>query len=318
MKNNKLKIISNIFSFLIFEILFIIFNLSFAPSASAQGISVGIDPPIIQIEAKAPAIINSGVTIQNESDQTITYNIFLMPFNSSFAKNGEVEFDKSLLPKYSNLFKTVQVSERNRVITEVKLAPRQSKNLNLRIAVAAGQPASDYYFSVLFISEENANSGESSFTGARAGIATNVLLSLGPKSKTQGHIRQFSAPGFVTKGPVEFTLNVANTSTHFVTIKGNLLIKNVFGQTVGNIDLLPVNILAGSERFLGSPRIFWNEKFLLGIYKADLTVALSEEGPILKKSLTFFAFPAELILGLITGLILTIGIVRRVKKKQTE
>src|SRR3989304_1751914 len=37
LKNNKLKIISKIFSLLIFEILFIIYNLSLAPSALAQG-----------------------------------------------------------------------------------------------------------------------------------------------------------------------------------------------------------------------------------------------------------------------------------------
>ncbi len=304
-ENLKLKIF-------LFTILYFIFAIR---DANAQALSVSIDPPIIQIDAKAPAIIDSGLTIQNESDQSITYTIFLMPFNASGLKSGEVEFDKSLLPKYQSLFMAVQISEGDRVLSEVKLAPRQKKELNLRISLAKGEVPKDYYFSVLFISEESKNSQNQSFTGARPGIGTNVLLSVGPKGKTQGYIGEFSAPKFVTKGPVEFELNIVNESKHFVTIKGNILIKNIFGQTVGKADLLPVNILAESER-ISTP--VWNEKFLLGIYTADLTVALSEDGPLLKKSLIFLAFPLELVFGILIALALVIGIVRRVRRKEVE
>ncbi|EKD86221.1 MAG: hypothetical protein ACD_37C00406G0002, partial [uncultured bacterium] len=290
-----------------------------------EGVSVGIYPPIIQIDASPPAIVNTQISIQNESDQTINYGIFLMPFKAANTKNGEPEFDKTLLESYKEFFKGVQVSDKNKVISEIKLAPNQTKELTLRIAVPKGMQAKDYYFSVLFITQESQGLKENSFAGARAGIAANVLLTLGPKSKSSGYIREFSAPHFVTRGPVDFTLNLANTSPHYITIEGNVLIKNIFNQTVGSLDLLPVNLLSNSERFIESegnkkdvPRLYWNEAFLLGIYTADLTVSLSPEGPIVKRSLTFIAIPLELILGLVIGFILIIGIIKRVKRKQIE
>lgn len=298
----------------------------FPQKSFAQSVSVGIYPPIIQMEMEPPAILNNAITLQNGSDQTITYSIFLMPFKPSGSKNGELEYDKSKLSEYKDFFKGVQVSDKNKVISEIKLGPKQNKELTLRIAVAKGHPPRDYYFSVLFISQEGTGSKENSFVGARAGIATNVLVTLGPKTKSQGHIKEFSLSRFVTRGPVNFTLSLANTSPHYLSIQGNVLVRNIFGQTVGNINLVPANVLANSERFLESennpdsfsPKLIWNENFLLGIYTADLTVALSEEGPVLKESVTFFAFPLELILGLLAGLILTIGIIRRVKRKQSE
>ncbi len=313
-KNLKLKII-----FCLFAICYLLF----AAPVKAQEISVGIDPPIIQIETKTPARIKTPVTIQNASDQTVTYNIFLFSFKPGKSNNGQPEFDNNLSDDYKKIFSRIKILDENRSLTEITLAPKQKKELNLSISVSKDDVPKDYYFSVVFISQELDYTKENSSLGARAGIGTNILLAIGPKSLTQGHIEEFSAPKFVNSGPVKFKLNVANTSKHFVTIKGNLVIKNMLGQVVGNIDLVPVNILAESNRLIESsdnknslePRVNWNEKFLLGIYKADLTLALSDEGPLLRKSLTFFAFPAQAIILILLAVALLIGVIRRARSK---
>jgi hypothetical protein len=160
--------------------------------------------------------------------------------------------------------------------------------------------------------------------GARGGIGTNVLLSIGPKSPSNGHIKEFTGKKFLTRGPTEFSLKVNNESSHYVNTTGNLLIKNIFGQTVGNINFVPANILSGSSRYIESennsdpniPKIIWDEKFLLGIYKAELTLALSDEGPIFKDTITFFAFPVELIGGLLIVILVTIGMIKRARSKE--
>ena len=194
--------------------------------------------------------------------------------------------------------------------------------MTLRINIPRDEPPEDFYFSVVFISQDENEANNKSFVGARAGIGTNVLLSIGPKDEPYGRIQQFWAPKFVTKGPVGFTLEIANDNNYFVSPAGNLIIKNVFGQTVGNIEFGPTNILANSNRLIsnsnetdGQPKLYWNEKFLLGFYKADLTVALTDKGPLLKDSITFFAFPLELVLGIITAVILVIGLIRRARAK---
>lgn len=327
MINNKLKIKSKIFSFiLIFEISFLIFNLSSTKSVKAQELSVGIDPSILQIETTSPSLVKSPISIENQSDQNVTYSIFLVPFKASNLANGQPEFDRNLLEQYKDIFGKIKISDENGTLTQISLAPKQKKDLTLSIRLPEGQPPKDYYFSVVFISEALGEDNRESFVGARAGIGTNVLLSIGPKSPSDGHIEEFSARKFLTRGPTEFRLKVKNESAHYVNTTGNLLIKNIFGQTVGNINFVPANILSESSRYIESennpnpsiPKIIWDEKFLLGIYKADLTLALSDEGPIFKDSVTFFAFPVELIGGLLIVIIVTIGMIKRARSRSSS
>ncbi len=305
---------------LIFTFLLILFSTN---KANAQEISVGIDPSILQIEATGPSLVKSPISIENKSDQNVTYSIFLVPFKASDLANGQPEFERDLLDSYKDIFGRIKISDENGTLTQISLAPKQKKDLTLSIRVNEGEPPKDYYFSVVFISEAIGEANKESFVGARAGIGTNVLLSIGPKSPTKGHIQEFTGKKFLTRGPTEFSLKVKNESAHYVNTTGNVLIKNVFGQAVGNINLTPANILSGSSRLIASennedpniPKIIWDEKFLLGIYRAELTLALSEEGPIYKDSITFFAFPFELIGGLLIVILIIIGMIKRARSR---
>ena len=318
MKKRKIYILISV------SIVFILISLILNPkSTNAQEISVGIDPSILQIEATSPSLVKSPISIENQSDQNVTYNIFLVPFKASNLANGQPEFDRTILDTYRDIFGKIKISDENGTLTQISLAPKQKKDLTLSIRLPEGEPPKDYYFSVVFISEAIGEENKKSFVGARAGIGTNILLSVGPKSPTKGYIEQFSGKKFLTRGPTEFSLKVRNESSHYVNTSGNLLIKNVFGQTVGNINFVPANILSGSSRFIesennpdpGIPKIIWDEKFLFGIYKAELTLALSDEGPIYKDSITFFAFPVELIGGLLIVILVTIGMIKRARSR---
>ncbi len=306
------------------KILLVVFLiLGSVTKANAQEISVGVDPSILQIEATSPSLVKSPISIENQSNQNVTYSIFLVPFKASSLANGQPEFERDLLDSYKDIFGRIKVSDENGTLTQISLAPKQKKDLTLSIRLKDGEPPKDYYFSVIFVSEAVGEANKESFVGARAGIGTNVLLSIGPKSPAKGHIEEFNSEKFSTKGPKEFRLKIRNESSHFVNTSGNLLIKNVFGQTVGNINFVPANILSNSSRFIESdnnknitnPKIIWDEKFLLGIYKAELTVALSEEGPIFKDTFTFFAFPVELIGGLLIVILVTAGMIKRARSR---
>jgi hypothetical protein len=68
----------------------------------------------------------------------------------------------------------------------------------------------------------------------------------------------------------------------------------MFGQTVGNIEVKPTNILANSNRIISNDtKLTWNETFLLGVYKADLNVALTDKGPLLNQTKYFVAIPLK-------------------------
>lgn len=311
--NLKLKIIFLLFAFC---------YLLFAERVAAQSLSVGIDPPILQIHAKPPAQIEAPIRIQNLSYQNATYNISLIPFRPK--ANGEIELDQELKSdsEYKHILSKVKIFADGRELSQVILAPRQTKTLTIQINIPEGEKERDYYFSIVFISSSENQSQSSSFLGSRGGIASNVLLSVTDGDFIpDGYIEQFSAPKFVTKGPVKFKLMVFNTSNAYTTVKGHIVMKNMFGQTIGNVDIVPVNILADTPRLLSSkddlnssdPKVVWSEKFLLGYYTADLTLAMSDQGPVLRKKITFFAFPVEGILAILLASIMAIFIIKRAR-----
>ena len=218
------------------------------PKASATGLSLGVFPPIIQIQADPPSNFKTPITIQNLGEETANLDIILKPFTAKDSENGEINY----LSTSPLIFQRMQIFEGDRAVKNITLAPSEQKKLNFHIGIPKDEPISDYYFSIVFIrssllpggSQDSRDGGTSQTTG---GVATNVLLSIG-KGQAKGIIEEFSSPLFLEKGPVPFTVRVKNTGEHVIAPIGQILIKNFFGQTVGKVDLLPVNILAGTVR----------------------------------------------------------------------
>lgn len=320
-----------LFSFLLFPV----------PTAYAEGLSLGIEPPILQIEATPAASIEAPITIANEGDDTVTLRILLRSFTAAKSEDGTVEF----LPEGNRddpdplLFQKVQVRDSDRVIQRITLAPKQQKTLILHIGIPKEQPRADYYFSVVFVADTQQFTEQSAST-ATGGIATNVLLSVGPKGKPQGFLEEFSVPFFFDRGPVPFMVRITNTGERVIAPQGQILITNMFGQTIGKVELLPVNVLANTTRAFPdalqasvatssargahtrinlqnapTPVVLWPEEFLLGYYTATLTVAVSDDGPVLTKAVHFVAIPIHLILGILVTVAILLLMYSRVKKK---
>jgi hypothetical protein len=314
--NRKMVIGGVLFCILILESLLL--NLK---SSYAQEFSTGINPPILQIEAETPSNVKAPITLQNLSTQPVTYSIFLRPFKPNSEKNGEPNYDPSLNSSYQDFFEHVSLQADSKTITELTLSPGESKDLTLRISLPEGFKSSDYYFTIVFLSDDTKTETGTSTAGSRGAVGTNVLLSVGSKSNPQGRISAFSAPKFVTHGPVPFTLEIANHNDYFISSKGNLVVKNMFNQPVGNLDFGPVNILANSNRLIGNnnneenPVLYWNEKFPIGIYRAQVNVALSDQGPLLTKTITFVAFPIQAFAVIIILALMSSWLIRRARKK---
>jgi hypothetical protein len=352
--NHSLKI-SN-FKFQILGIWLLCISFTFFPQqAKADGISLGVSPAILQIEAIPPADARAPFMVENLGDEPITLKIGYKLFRASEKNNGQIEFlqQKDPFPgKNPKIFDQIEVvDEDNFSIDSLSLGPKQKKNLILRVIAPKKEPFSDYYFSLIFLTEpQEKNEAEvseaeedeltlipeeyekqssasedekekASLSSARAGIALNVLLSIGPKNDPKAYIEEFSTPWYKESGPVPFKVAIKNAGAHFIQPKGKIFIKNMFGQTIGKIDLAQDNILAGSTRELvnkdklNSSDAIWPETFLLGLYTADLSLEISDQGPIYTRSVQFFALPLKLLLGSIIAIIIVIFAYFRIKNK---
>ncbi len=343
--NCKLKIICS-------SVLICLLACLFPSLAKAEELSLSASPSLIKINAITPSDTKSPITIENRGNNAINIQILFKPFHSSKKENGEIVYlNNNEIPDiYKKIFNQIHVTDNGIITTNFELGPRQKKNLELQLIIPKNEPDSDYYFSVIFLARRNeltprsspeANEGEPStqtdeansfpddenaqdqnFSVINAGIAINVLLSIGNKNNPQGTIEEFSAPSFLKSGPVEFTVRIKNIGSRIFAPKAIIFIKNIFGQTVGRVDIESDNILADSIRSLtdiqtasssSKQKIFWRENFLLGPYTATLNIAISDKGPVYNQSLIFLAIPIPLIIGIILSILMLLIIFLRVR-----
>ncbi len=293
--------------------------------AKAETFSLGIYPPIMQIQTNAPTLITKDFTVVNANDNATNVSIALRLFTSSNTNNGAVQYlPASTKPSPDgNIFKRIQILDNGNPITSLSLAPKQKKDLTIRIALPKDEPGGDYYFSILFQSADDIIGGTNG-THITAGIASNVLLSIAPKDATSGFLDEFSAPVFATTGPIPFTVRVTNTSRHFVAPTGQILVRNMFGQLIGKVDLLSVNVLGNSTRFIpskdnkemnGHPIALWNEKVLFGAYRANIILSLSNDGPVFTRVIYFFVMPWQYMVGAFLLVVIVSVVIVRVRKQ---
>lgn len=270
-------------------------------TATAAPLSLGIYPAIIEIKAIPPTTAVSSLTVLNKSDTEIPLRIQLSSFTAK-GENGELEYFKET----QDIFKYIQVLDDNVPVENITLGPQQKKVLNLSVNIPPDANISggrDYYFSIVFVSTDTPPT-ESSSSVSQIGIATNVLLSIGLFETPKAVLEEFSSNIFFEKGPVPFTIRVRNAGTHFIKPKGEIIVKNMFGQNIGKLDLSSVNILSDSIRAIPNensadfkrPTALWKENFLLGLYTATLNISMSDEGPVFTRTSYFFAFPFQILI----------------------
>lgn len=263
-----------------------------------KNISLSVNPSVLEIQAKAPSNPEAKITIQNKSEKDINLDISIKPFRQEL--NGQVQFlssdeaDKVLL----DLRDRIKLYDGDTAVSAVKLAALESKDLTLKINVDKDLYPQDYYFTILFTSNMPGEPTDSTVS-TQGGIGTNVILSITGNGSLAGHIEDFSSPFFLTTGPVNFKLLFQNDSIYYEIPRGSISVTDLFGKPQGRIDILPQYVLSGASRYLIDNKklgaqtntLIWPQKFLFGIYKANLTLKLSEKGPIYKRSIVFIGLP---------------------------
>lgn len=343
MKKIKIKII------ILLLLIASCFSLVAASPANAGTLSLSIDPSIIEVYVLPPSNATGNLSIQNKSDTQVALQIKLREFRPK-GENGELEY----LSSNPSILNNVYILDNGIPVQSITLGPGQQKILTLNIIIpqdtkiSARPPATssnqsqinqagvadevgrDYYFSIIFVSD-NTSSPTSTASLNQLGIATNVLLSVGAKEAPDAVIEEFSADFFYESGPVPFTVRIKNKGTQFIKPKGEITIKNMFGQSIGKLDLVSANVLASSARAISDanyvqelrmgepgldfrdPKALWKEDFLLGFYTATLTISLTGNDSGFTKSIHFFAFPFQGLIVIIFAIIAGIIIKRKLK-----
>ncbi len=310
------------------------------PITYANEVGLKIAPSVFQIKSQIPGEIQTPFTIENQSNDQVTLKIGYKIINKLASQEGIVTFlnetDASTAIDKA-IFDKIQVIDEDNVSRDrIELGPKQQKKLLLRIVLPKETPSTDYYFSLVFAHDnppqiDQSESyidvrGQRSISTIQTGIALNVFLSTGPDSYPQGNIAEFSTPFYTQSGPIAFTAKVTNVGSHYINPKGEIIIRNIFGQTIKTITIPSTMILSGTTRSLTDnirhsvntntiPQAIWPQKFILGLYTATLQLSLSNQGPYYTQSVQFMVFPMIPLLMVLFSIPILIVIIIRIKRK---
>lgn len=312
----------------------VIFFLATPTKTYAQQFHLSIEPTVIQIDSTPPAKFEAPFQLKNLSSSSITLKPKFIPLEAR--EDGKVNLVFNEEENLDSLIKDrLSIIDNGSIVEQVELRAGETKQLRLFMDIAQGDPAGDFYFTLVFLSE-GGQVDQSSASSIPAGIGMNVLVSIGPKSEPSAIIEEFETKRLIGSGPVLFNLKLNNTGKHLIQPEGNIIVKNLFGKTVGDVKILPQYVLSNSSRYLidslqsspsaeiqgilsdnapGNPVVIWTEKFLMGPYTAQINLTLEEGGEVVTRKITFFAIPVQILL-LISGIVFVVlGILLRINLK---
>jgi hypothetical protein len=271
-----------------------------APSAvKAQEVSLSIAPPITELTIQPGKSFSQTFTVKNDGvPVTIAAKIF--PF-VPFDREGHVELieDQNSVNAFAGWFFFDP--------TPISLGSTKSHNFIVKITPPPGTEEKDYYFTFIAEVQNDNNLGVNS-SQAQARIGANVLLTISKDGNPQkkASIVEFSAPKVIDSFTgLTYKVLIGNSGHSFFKPTGKITIDQVFGSTT-ILNLAPLNILVGGSRettcIQGEELIPCKlpGKFLIGMYRANLSFMIDGSGSSIEKQIYTIAFPFSVVLGLIT------------------
>jgi len=309
MINNKSKI-KTIGVLFVFAYLFIRLFV-YSDSVQAQEVSLSLSPPITELTIQPGRSYIQVFTLRNDG-APVTIGPKIFPF-IPLDRQGHAELieDKNSVDVFAPWFYFDQ--------TPVSLGTTGSRDFYVKITPPVGTEEKDYYFTFI-VEVQNENNLGINNSLAQARIGANILISVskdGNPSKKASAIT-FSAPRLIDSfSTLNYKVVIANTGFSFFKPTGKITVDQIFGSTTV-LNLAPLNVLVGGAREISCIQdenlipCTLPGKFLIGIYRSDLTFTIDDSGTAIAKQIYTIAFPFSVLIG-----VAIIFIIYRIIKRLT-
>jgi len=146
-------------------------------------------------------------------------------------------------------------------------------------------------------------------------IGTLFFVTIPGEVNKKGEVVDFGTTGkrkFFGKGPITFEILFKNDSSVHLNPYGQVSIKNMYGEEVGNVIADPWFALPQSLRLR---EVTWNREFLFGRYTATAQINRGYEDIIDTKEFTFYVLPWKIAVLVVIGLAVVIFLIKFVSTK---
>jgi len=143
-------------------------------------------------------------------------------------------------------------------------------------------------------------------------VGSLLLLNVSGDVTEKLRIKEFSVEPFSEYGPVDIVSRFENDGTIHLKPRGFILVKNIFGQEIEQLDLPQKNVLPRSIRRVEVP---WGDKFMFGRYEATLTAIYGSTNQPLSSVTSFWIIPWKIVTAVLIGVILLLIFFIRGRKR---
>lgn len=285
-----------------------------AQKKTGEGLT--ISPPVNEVSLDKGGKSEQTIKLINPTKDIVEVYPKVMDFKAK-GESGEPDFYQATdeMSKFA-LSKWLTFSQ-----DKVVIAPDKFVNFKYTINVPQDAEPGGHYGVVFFASEPPETRKDVTNVSLASMIGSLVLVKVPGAIVEKGFLESFSSDKFLyLSNNVNLTTRVSNLGNVHFKPKGNIVIKNIFGK---DTETLTVNE-SGGNILPDSIRKFTNEwkseKFLFGIYKANLGLVYGDSGKTLIGTSTFLIIPWWLLIIIIVLLILIITLliilIKKIRKKR--
>jgi len=311
------------------------------PYSLAQQLTLSLSPPLIETIIKPGKSILIAYRLENLGDPAI-FRVNVLPFSAR-----GIYGDLNIENEFSGPVRFFLDNSDIKMNEPFFLKTQASQQLLLRIRIPEGAPISDYYYTLLAISQPPPSIDGISSSQVKATIGSNLLITVTSTGQIQlnGKISSFEIlPRFqfsfrgktirVIDSQDKIIINsvVENLGENYIKPQGEIVLRGNFGET-SKYEYVPKNILAHSKRLTQAqpsfvpdcadkkvkeqicltPATLIINGFFIGRYQLSTTIFFGVGSPNLYANTDFYAIPIKFIVGIFVVIIISVIIVKKVK-----
>lgn len=243
-----------------------------------------LTPALTELSIIPGAHASLKYTLTNSGPQTIV-SFDMAPF-VAYDPTGNIELQKPI-----SIFDPNAISSWIKFAKTINLNAGETRDISLTITPPLEIATADYYLTLTATTEPNINiDGSGLITKTR--IGSNLLLRIyGTDIKREAKIINFATPVIADSFfPVHFQLTVGNAGNTYIKPVGSIISQGIFGSQ--EFKLVPVNILAGAQRFVPFQG---QTRFILGPYTSHVAFKVDESDNVYSAESHSFVFPFILV-----------------------
>lgn len=199
-------------------------------------------------------------------------------------------------------------------VPDLSLVPDEIKTMQIEVDVPEDAAPGGHYGVIRFtaVPPELKDTGVS----LSASIGTLVLLNVSGEVKKQAGFEEFFASNkggkgsIFEKGPIDLVERIRNSGNVHVKPKGEVIVKNVFGQEVAKLvvnenggNVLPDSVRKFEQEF--------SKDVMFGRYSATAEINIGE-GEVISQTISFWVVPYTLVGIILFAIILLVIVIRTI------